>query len=83
MKKFRAYRYKIEEFEVVRETEKQIIYKSDGHEYREAKRSNWQNWYETRTEAKEALVSEAKANLSGLYEQAKYQKQFLLKIQAL
>ncbi len=60
MKKFRSkYGTEIEEFEVVKETDKQVIFlNSRGKEQREAKISGWQNWHDSKEDAKAFLISE-------------------------
>jgi len=53
MKKFRAYRNEIVEHEVVKETEKQIVYKSKwgGNDIRESKNTTWYSWHDSKDEA--------------------------------
>jgi hypothetical protein len=48
MKKFRAgYFGELEEFEIIKETEKQVIYISkSGEKTRENKLSNWAYWFD-------------------------------------
>lgn len=43
--KYRVQGTKIEKLEVVKETEKQIVYKFNNHEYRQAKTSSYQMWF--------------------------------------
>jgi len=57
MKKFRVSGIKIEELEVIKETEKQIVYKNSfSNENRENKVSQWAIWFETFEEAKTHLI---------------------------
>jgi len=58
MKKFRtSYGTKIQEVEILRETEKQVVILTDRNtEVKEAKRSDWQNWHNSKEEAKQFLL---------------------------
>lgn len=58
MKKFRtSYGTKIQEVEILRETEKQVVILTDRNtEVKEAKRSGWQNWHNSKEEAKQFLL---------------------------
>ena len=66
MKKFRtAYSNEIGEFEVVKETEKQIVFLNKrGREEREAKQTHYNSWFDTREAAKEHLISKCLEKIS-------------------
>lgn len=65
MKKFRAgYFGELEEFEIIKETEKQVIYISkSGEKTRENKLSNWACWFDKKEEAVNYLGSKEKEKL--------------------
>lgn len=65
MKKFRAgYFGELEEFEILKETEKQKIYISEsGKKTRENKLSNWARWFDKKEEAVNYLGSKEKEKL--------------------
>ena len=69
MIKYRTIRTKIEAVEIIRETPKQVVLKPSypsfiSRERREAKRSDYQNWFDTWEEAKSFLVDEAKKKVA-------------------
>jgi hypothetical protein len=53
----------IEAFKVTRETAKQVCYTWKGRERREAKRSDWQNWFDTWKEAHQFLLEQARQDI--------------------
>lgn len=65
MKKFRAgYFGELEEFEIIKETEKQVIYTSkSGVKTRENKFSNWAYWFDKKEDAVNYLGSREKEKL--------------------
>ena len=85
MKKFKAGRNEIKELLVIKETDKQIVYISDwsGREVRESKVSTYYSWHNTRDEAKEHLICEAKNRIETLNQQLRYNKEQLLYIESL
>ena len=75
MKKFRRFSdYKIEEYEVVRETEKQIIFISNGVECREAKVSDMTSWHDTKEEAREAMINNENIKIKNYERQIQFVK---------
>ena len=51
----------IEEFEVVRTTDKQVVYIAEnGSEQRENKYSDWRTWHESKEEALDFLINKQK-----------------------
>lgn len=69
MIKYRTDRWgdKIESLEVLKETEKQIVYMNrHGREIREAKSSEWQKWHDTWEEAKDSLLRRAESRVQSL-----------------
>ena len=57
MNQFRVSGIKIEELEVIKETEKQIVYFNSSHqECRESKSSQWAIWFKTFDDAKKHLI---------------------------
>ena len=85
MKKFRAYRDEIIEHEIVKETEKQIVYKSKwgGNDIRESKDARWYSWHDTFEDAKQKLVEDAKSKINTCIYSLEYAKKELSKIEAL
>lgn len=72
MKKFRSnYGTIIDELEVIKETEKQVVYrrKDDGREIREAKVSNWASWHETKEDAVNYMIEENQVKINELKKQ--------------
>lgn len=69
MKKFRGnYGTRIDELEIIKETEKQIVYirKEDGREVREAKVSDWASWHETKEDAVNYMVEKQQVKINEL-----------------
>jgi len=69
MKKYRGnHGTRIEELEVVKETEKQIVYirKEDGREIREAKVSDWSSWHETKEDAVNYMIEQQQVEINEL-----------------
>jgi hypothetical protein len=68
MKKYRARFNGIEEFEFVKETEKQIVFKSNrgGSDLRENKTAHWYSWHDTKDQAKEALILDMERKIESL-----------------
>lgn len=57
MIKYRARFEEITKHEIVKETAKQVVYKTErGHERREAKETDWYIWKDSFDEAKQALL---------------------------
>ena len=61
MRKFRTNSFGIKEFEVVKETDKQVVYLDDEwggglRERRESKESDWSSWHNTKEEARQFLI---------------------------
>ena len=81
MKKYKALFERIEEYEVVKETPKQLTFINErGSEIRESKRTEWYSWHDTYEEAKQALI-EKYSNIVELKErQLDYHKEQLRKI---
>ena len=58
MEMYRTEFNRIEKFEVVRTTDKQVVYIDNrGRESHENKHSSWRNWHETRKDALDFLVN--------------------------
>ena len=73
MKKYRARFNKIEEFEVIKETEKQVVYLNErGRESREAKTADWQSWHNTKEEAKEFMANKKRKEIEQLNNRIDY-----------
>jgi hypothetical protein len=53
---YRAVNHRIEPVEVIKVTDKQIVYVANGREYRAAKEGSYDNYFSTRAEAKAHLV---------------------------
>lgn len=85
MKKFRAkWGDRIEEIEIVKETDKQVIFiNSNGRENREAKNSNWATWHNSKEEAKQYLISEQENKIEEKLRQIKSCKELIEKIKSL
>ena len=94
MKKIRAnlLHDSIEEFEVIRETEKRItfIYSYNNHkgetiqrETTENKQSNYQHWFNSKIEAKEKLIQITETTIKLLHSRIEDEKQKLEKIKLL
>lgn len=64
---------KIEKREIIKETPKQVVYESDwfGKKYmkKEAKHSNYNDWFDTFDEAKSFLLDKSNKRLEALKEQ--------------
>lgn len=70
MIKFRTQFEEIRAIEVVRETDKQIVWlNKNGHEQREAKASSWRNWHDTWEDAHAFLVAGAEREVKLLRSQ--------------
>jgi len=82
MKKFRTrYGNTIQSFEIVKETEKQIVYlQENGRECREAKLSDWGAWHCTFEEAKQHLIDKCLAKIKSYEDMASYARNELEKI---
>ena len=85
MKKFRAnYGTRIEEFEVTKETDKQVVYINNmGREIREAKKSDWASWHNSKEDAVNFLISKEQAKIDEKLKQIQYHKDNMNKIYAL
>lgn len=79
-----GYLKKIEVIEIVKETAKQVTFKTErGGERREAKRSEWKNWHDSFEEAKQFLLTKAENDLQALQQRVEDYKVELEKIKAL
>ncbi len=85
MKKYRtSYNDSIECFEVVKETPKQVVYLSErGIENREAKESDWQNWFDSKELAKEFLIEKCNKKIKEYERGILYQNEKIAKIHEL
>lgn len=73
MKMFRARFNKIEEFEVIKETEKQVVYINErGRSEREAKTADWQSWHNSKEEAIEFMVDRKRKEIEHLNNRIDY-----------
>jgi hypothetical protein len=81
MKKFRARFNEIKEFEVVKETEKQIVYINEyKRECREAKIADWQSWHNSKEDAINYLIRKKQAEINQLEARIIYIKEEMNKI---
>jgi hypothetical protein len=85
MKKFRAnYGSEIKELEVIKETEKQIVFiTSFGHQQRENKISEWCSWHDTKEAAVNHLISREQSKIDTCLRQIEYCKQNIVRIKSL
>ena len=85
MKKFRTFsNHQITEYEVVKETEKQIVYLNErGREMREAKISDWASWHDTKSDAKDYLTTRELRKVKNYSDQIEYCKSVIEKIKLL
>lgn len=92
MKKFRATSYglypKIEELEVIKETEKQIVFiekdwNGRGYEQRNSKNSKWDSWHDTHAAAKDYLIEKQMSRIGELKLQIEKCKETIEKIKEL
>jgi hypothetical protein len=85
MKKFRAnYGTKIEEFEITKETDKQVVYTNEmGCETREAKVSDCASWHNSKEDAVNFLISKEQAKIDEKLKQVQRHKDNMNKIYAL
>jgi hypothetical protein len=77
MKKYRAQFYKIEEIEVLRETEKQVVLMNG---LRESKTTDWQSWHDSFEDAKKHLIDDAQKDIDSINRRLDYAKERLEKI---
>ena len=81
MKMIRARFARLEEFEVIKETEKQIVYINErGTETREAKVSDWSSWHKTTEEAINYLISRKQKEIDTYLSRIEYLKKEMNKI---
>lgn len=81
MKKFRANSNGIDEIEIIKETNKQVVFlNSYKRETREAKISDWDSWHNTKDEAINYLVTKKQNEIDQLMAQIEYRKHQLNKI---
>jgi len=80
MNKFRANWQKIEEFEIIKETEKQVVYICNGRELREAKISDWASWHNTKEDARNYLIAKKEFEIEKLMSQIEYKQEEIEKI---
>lgn len=79
-----GYDKKIEAVEIVKETAKQVTFKTErGGERREAKRSEWQNWHDSFEKAKQFLLTRTEKSIQCLQQRVEDYKVELEKIRAL
>ena len=85
MKKFRTFsNHQITEYEVVKETEKQIVYLNErGREMREAKILDWASWHDTKSDAKDYLTTRELRKVKNYSDQIEYCKSVIEKIKLL
>jgi hypothetical protein len=84
MKMFRARWDRVEEFEIIKETEKQIVYTNEyGRIEREAKISDWQSWHKSKEEAVNFLIAKKQKEIDILQRQIDYKKEEMEKIHRL
>lgn len=85
MKKFRAnYGTKIEEFEIIKETEKQIVYKDQfGRESREGEISGYSSWHDTKEDAINYLIHKKQVEIDNCVSRIEYYKTEIEKIKKL
>lgn len=84
MKKFRTWHDQIEEIEVIRETEKFVVVPSGlKGERRDAKRSEYTNYFDTWQEAKDFLIDREKTAIIKLVDEVKRHQETLQKIEEL
>lgn len=81
MKRFRAGFNRIEEFEIIKETEKQVVYMSErGREEREAKISDWQSWHNSKEDAINYLVLKKQKEINICLKRIEYLKEEINRI---
>jgi hypothetical protein len=84
MIKFRERWNEIKEYEVVKETEKQLTYIDEyNRQQREAKVSDWQSWHDTKEEARSFLIVKKMKEIEKLKAQIKYKEEEIERIQKL
>ena len=84
MKKFRSVSdYRIDELEVIKETEKQVVFIENNRESREAKRSDYASWHDTKEEAREVMINRQRLKIEGYQRQIKYCEEHIEKIKLL
>lgn len=86
MRKFKTgFGIEIKEVEIVRETAKQVVVLLDGFrrqgERREAKRSSYNNYFDTWKEAKEYLLNKVRRRIEGTEAKLKREKKRLAEIE--
>ena len=81
--KYRANYNSIKEFEIIKETEKQVVYKNErGAENREAKISDWCSWHNTFEEAREYIIQKEMKSIEQLLSRIKYHNEVIDKIKS-
>lgn len=88
MKKFRATSTGIKEFEVLKETDKQVVYKYVSpfgaiFERREVKLCDWYSWHDTHAAAKDYLIEKQMCKIGELKLQIEKCKETIEKIKEL
>lgn len=85
MKKFRASNgTKIEELEVIKETDKQIVFVSkSGYTNREAKITYFTSWHNTKEDAINYLIAEEQTKIDDKLRQIEYHRKNIVRIAAL
>jgi hypothetical protein len=74
----------IRALEVVKETAKQIVYKSSNfgktHEYREAIKSEYQSWFDTFEEARQFLIEQAEDEMKLLMRKIEIRQEIIMEL---
>ena len=84
MKKFRVIGTSIKEFEIVKETGKQIVYRVDkGYERRDSKCSTYCSWHDTKEGAINHIISDKQTEINGLLSRIEYLKSQIEQIEKL
>lgn len=86
MKKFKATFFGIptlEEIEIIRETDKCVFLKGGYRERRENKSSNYHEYFETRGEAKNFIITKAREKVENAQSRLDYATELLAEMEAL
>ena len=84
IKKYKTYRGKIEEWEILRETAKQVVVVNGlGEEVRESKNCDWHSYHDTFEEAKQHLVDKAQDEVDSAERMLKLNIKWLEKMKSL
>ena len=75
MKMFRARFNRVEEFEIIKQTEKQVVYLNEyKREQRESKITDWQSWHSSKEEAVNFMVAKKQKEINLLLGRIEYIK---------